>query len=106
MKICNDCDKEFKHFEFGCKIKPIPLCKMCVIRRKPFECYGCKSIGCIKEGFYRRDCWECKAEGCTVCMPFEIKERGIEFNFCESHKNYDKKQIKLDAEAIREDEKL
>ncbi len=101
---CFDCKGEFTANERGTKRVPIKLCHSCVVRRVIFECKSCHETGCIKEGFYLCDCWDCKLEGCKRCIRNERYVSGIEFDFCEKHKDYDQKQLKIDAEDILSEE--
>lgn len=101
--ICKDCKSEFKQRERGCKVKPIPICPQCNIRRVIFSCNNCSQEGCIKEEFYRRTCFECGLDGCSKCIPYIVEELGIEFELCEEHKDYDREKIRESAKELSEE---
>jgi len=102
---CNDCKKDFRVNSRGSKRVPIPLCQGCVLKRIIHECESCHSKGSTKKGFYKTECWECRKEGCTKCIPYETKIMGVDFSFCEQHKDYDKDKLKFDTEELLEEER-
>ncbi len=105
MIRCEDCKEEFRANSRGSQRIPNVLCQGCVLKRNIFECDSCHTKGCIKEGFYRTQCWECKRDGCTKCIPIPVKSKGIDFDFCKEHSDYSSQELEFDAQMLLDEEK-
>ena len=101
---CTDCKKEFSGQERGYKKIPKPLCPDCVLTHQIITCPNCDKVFHYKKEGYLDACWICDKEGCTFCLR-QVTIKGTSFGFCEEHRDYDKKQLKKDAEDLFEDEK-
>ena len=104
MVECEDCGESFMMNIRGRKRVPKKLCPPCVLKRIIHKCDNCFSQGCIKDGFYKAECWKCKKNGCIKCIPNSKTVKGIDFDFCKNHSDYPNSKLKFDAEGLLEEE--
>lgn len=103
MRVCSNCNIEFPSSIRGHKRVPKILCPQCVIGKEIFRCNFCYSKGCTADKFYRAECFECRRDGCSKCVPNEFTCEGMTFDFCDKHKDCDKTRMKEEAKELRKE---